>query len=151
MYYIKITKLRFSNCGKRIFNMTIDILEDPKYPKAKFEPNTVLYNVNEDINAAYIVRDGEVKLTAKSLENNEETSQYFGPNQILGLPDLLFGSKYSNTATVVTPASITVLPVEDFKGSINLDDQFLQAIERYTSFRIQKTHGYFWKNCKIEE
>lgn len=131
--------------------MAIDILEDPKYPKAMFEPNSVLYKTDEDINAAYVIRDGEVKLVGNTTDDNREILQYFGQDQILGLPDLLFSAQYSNTAIVVKKATITVLPVEDFKQSINIDDQFLQAIERYTSFRIQKTHGVFWKNCTIED
>ena len=84
-----------------------------------FPPRSVLFFEGDDAHEVVIVRTGQVKVSACGLDGREVVLDVLGPDDILGELSAIDGERRSATATALTPASVTLIEIERFRGFIS--------------------------------
>ena len=78
------------------------------------EQDVLLFNQGDEPTGLYILHNGEVRLTMKSLTGDQVLSMAASPDSLLGLPGLLGNAGYSLSAYARRGAEVSFVSKDEF-------------------------------------
>ena len=78
------------------------------------EQDVLLFNQGDEATGLYILHNGEVRLTMKSLTGDQVLSMAAAPDSLLGLPGLLGNAAYSLSAYARMGAEVSFVSKDEF-------------------------------------
>ncbi|SJZ83840.1 CRP/FNR family transcriptional regulator, anaerobic regulatory protein [Selenihalanaerobacter shriftii] len=111
-----------------------ELLMVPSFAKGRlYEGGEILFNEGEKMEAIYLIKSGQVKLSRLFKNGKEITLQIISSDQVLGENALFSDSEHAFTATVVEDAFICACTKQEFERLI---DEYPQV-----GLKIIKTLG----------
>ena len=102
-----------------------------------YAAGTILYAENEPPRGLFVVCTGQVKLSISSGSGKTLVTRMVGPGEVLGLPSVLAGKPYRQTAETAAPSQLKFVRREDFvrfseehrEVSFNIARQLIEECE----------------------
>ncbi len=82
-----------------------------------FEPGATIYNMADQANAVYCVRQGAIKLLRYDVSGNQRIVRFLKKGDVVGL-DSVFTDEQQHTAIALTPTQLCRIPMKHFKDFI---------------------------------
>ena len=106
-----------------------------------FPKGNVLFHEGDPCPTAYLVIDGQVKLTLFSEEGREFTLHVYGPGEIAGFIPTLDGGPHFGSGVTLTPARLGALPQEQLTRWLQAHPALQQVIVRELSVTIRQAYA----------
>lgn len=105
-----------------------------------FPKGNVLFHEGDACHAAYLVLEGNVKLTLYSEEGREFTLHVYGPGEIAGFIPILDGRPHLGSGVTLTPARLAVLPEAQLSSWLAQHPALQQVIVRELSATVREAY-----------
>jgi len=102
----------------------------------------VIYYEGDRVAGIYLVISGNVKTFKVAEDGRELLTSMFGPNEYFGLPAMLSGEEYKETAEAIGKASICLLPknmIEDLIGKYpDVASKFIKLLSKNVLYKEEQ-------------
>jgi CRP-like cAMP-binding protein len=97
-----------------------------------------VYKVNDIVGKVFIIKSGNVKVFHPSEENSSEIIfRFCSSGEIIGLKDVMYSDRYSDSCSAVCDSFIYSIPSELFKGIVEQDFELKFKLMQILCGKIQ--------------
>lgn len=104
-----------------------------------YQPNVVLFAEKESTRGAYVVLEGEVRLSINSSEGKRLSLRIARKGDILGLSSALSGAPYDITAETLYPAKVAVIGRNELLGFLSRHPEVYAVVTEELSQQMAMT------------
>ncbi len=103
-----------------------------------FEPGQTVFEAGDRGHALYLIESGRVKISHTNLDDREKVLAYLNAGEVFGEMSLVDDAPRSATATVVEPAVIHALYLEEYWGLVRRFPQVAHNLARIIAHRLRE-------------
>ncbi len=119
---------------------------------AKYKKKQVIFHEGDNPQFLYFVQNGKVKVFKTHDDGKEYVTNVFKDNEFFGIPALIEGVKYTDSAVVLEDSDVYKIPKEDFLSLLyknrDVSSQFIKLLSNYVEERERQLLSFAYDTVR---